>query len=102
MVGAECSSAVIIYTPVCALVGFRLAAAAFTALFLRFLTEILLDDTPQTFLRVDQTAQRILRNVVPLCEQTAVGLGYGCGVVETNVIVGLDMLFSLLQQVFLI
>ena len=64
-VGAECSSAVIIYTPVCALVGFRLAAAAFTAFFLRFLTEILLNDTPQAFLRVDQTVQRILRNVVP-------------------------------------
>lgn len=58
--GAECSSAVIIYTPVCALVGFQLAAAAFTAFFLRFLTEILLDDTPQAFLRVDQTVQCIL------------------------------------------
>ena len=64
-VGAECFSAVIIYTPVCALVGFRLAAAAFTALFVRFLTEILLDDTPQAFPGVDETVQRILRNVVP-------------------------------------
>lgn len=32
----------------------------------------------------DQSAQRILRNVVPLCEQTAMGLGNGCGVVETT------------------
>ena len=57
--GAECSSAVIIYTPVSALVGFRLAAAAFTAFFARFLTEILLDDTPQAFPGVDQTVQRV-------------------------------------------
>lgn len=84
VVGAECSSAVIIYTPRCASVGFRLAAAAFMALFARLLTEILLDDTPQAFPGVDETVQRVLRNVVPLCEQTAVGLGYGCGVVETT------------------
>ena len=73
VVGAECSSAVIIYTPRCASVGFRLAAAAFMALF-----------APQAFPGVDETVQRVLRNVVPLCEQTAVGLGYGCGVVETT------------------
>ena len=35
------------------------AAAAFFAFFLRFFTEVLLDDTPQAFLRVDQTVQRI-------------------------------------------
>lgn len=45
--------------PTCASIGFGLAAAAFTALFLRFLTEVLLDDTPQAFPGVDENMQRV-------------------------------------------
>ncbi len=66
-VGAECSSAVIIYTPVCAFQSvFDLQRQIYRHFFCGFTPKYFSMTRHRQFLRVDQTVQSILRNIVPL------------------------------------